>query len=582
VVKANNIVHRSARGCDRRPLSGLLLTVLAGIASLLPLHRIACQELAPSTPTAISATILPDNDLRSPRATVSTFLSAMDPTDGSIEVDKAVKALDTSEIPELIRGERAEETAVKLYAALDYIAFTANKAPSSSAVDAVRIADIAGYGIYLERNGPNWRFSKVTVADIPFIFREIEGNLSKKDMRVLAGASNTWLTIRTYIPERLKNTTFLLEDWHWLVGLLALASLLLLHRLIVFLCRWAIVHVLSSRLGLPPTANLQPLSRPIAIVLVASALQLFLLTIDLPMHVYSTTVSWISTIRTVGLIVLGIYLVDIVGERLSNRASKTPSTIDDILYPLVQKTMWLLVILVGAAHILSVHGVNVSGLIAGLGLGGLAFALAAKDTVENIFGSIAILIDQPFRVGDAVNIGGVSGTVEQIGLRSTRLRTPENSLVSMPNSKVIAGHVDNLGTRPYLRTRFTLTLSYDTPTESVEAACAAIRELLRSHPQCKPDAILVHVHDLQASGLSVLVQFHLLTRDWATEQALKDRIFLAVLQLMQELGIRLSAAPNEIKLFRSEDHPAPSSKQISLDDGLAAARSVQVGWKRIG
>jgi MscS family membrane protein len=113
----------------------------------------------------------------------------------------------------------------------------------------------------------------------------------------------------------------------------------------------------------------------------------------------------------------------------------------------------------------------------------LAFALAAKDTVENIFGSVAILLDQPFRVGDSVNIGGVVGTVEQIGLRSTRIRTPDNSLVSMPNSKVIAGHVDNLGARQFVRTKIVLNLAYDTTPQAIEALSAGIRELLRSHPK---------------------------------------------------------------------------------------------------
>ncbi len=554
---------------------------LAGLITITPLHPLSSQEPAPGTPTATSVPILPDTDLRSPRATVATFLSAMDPTDGSIQVDKAVKTLDTSEIPELIRNERAEESAVKLYAALDFIGFTASKAPSSSSVDAIRIADIAGYGIYLERNGPNWRFSKVTVSDIPLIFREIEGNLSKKDMRVLAGASNTWLTIRTYIPERLKHTTFFLEDWHWLAGLLALALLVLLHRVVVYLCKWAILRTVSSRLGLPPTANLQPLSRPIAVILLTGALQLFLLTIDLPIHFYSTTVSWIATIRTVAIIVLGIHIIDIIGERIGNRASRTASTIDDILYPLLQKTAWLLVILVGAAHILTVHGVNVSGLVAGLGLGGLAFALAAKDTVENIFGSIAILIDQPFRVGDAVNISGVSGTVEQIGLRSTRLRTPDNSLVSVPNSKVIAGHVDNLGARPCFRTRCTLTLPYDTQAETIEAVCAGIRALLSSHPQCKSDSIVVFVTDLQASGVQVLVQFHLLTREWMAEQALKDKIFVAILRLMQELGVRLNAAASEIKLVRGGNSQEPLHQAISPANAISTAQAIPVGWKRL-
>jgi MscS family membrane protein len=280
------------------------------------------------------------------------------------------------------------------------------------------------------------------------------------------------------------------------------------------------------------------------------------------------------------MVVLGIYLVDIFGERLSHRASRSPSTVDDILYPLVQKALWLIVVLAGIAQILSVHGVNVSGLVAGLGLGGLAFALAAKDTVENIFGSVAILIDQPFRVGDAINVGGVSGTVEQIGLRSTRLRTAENSLISMPNSKVIASHVDNLGARPFFRTRVVLNVAYDTPIQSVEALCAGIRELLSSHPLCKKDAIAVYVNDLQPSGISILIQFHLGVKDWTTEQVAKERIFVAIINLIQTLRVRLTAPPQEIKMSRSSNSLTVEQDRVTPEQAVSASRTLAVGWER--
>lgn len=539
------------------------------------------QEPLPTQTPPAPLVILPDNDLRSPRSTLATFLAAMDPSEGSIEIERAIKTLDTADIPELVRQERAEEVAVKLYAVLDHIGVTSSKAPANTTVDALQVTQVAGFAIYMDRNGPNWRFSKATVADTPAIFRELEGELSKKDMRELAGATKTWLTIRTYIPEQLKNTTFMIEDWQWFAAICAIVLLFILHRIILLIFRWIIIAALAPRFGLPRTLNLQPLGRPVAVALLATALQLFLLTIDLPMHVYTTAVEWIATVRIVALAVVGIYLVDIFGERLSNRASRSPSTVDDILYPLVQKGLWLLVIIVGTAQILTVHGVNVSGLVAGLGLGGLAFALAAKDTVENIFGSIAILIDQPFRVGDSINVGGVMGVVEQIGLRSTRLRTPDNSLVSMPNSKVIASHVDNLGARQALRTRVVLNLAYDTPPQSVDAFCAGIRELLSSHPKCKQDSSLVFLNELNITGMGILIQFHLVTRDPTEELVLKDKIFLAILTLAQNLQIRLTGAPQELRMMSNQETAADRTPTPTREAAIAAAKQLSVGWKRV-
>lgn len=548
------------------------LAILCGVS--------VAQEQTVVSPTPTASVVLPDSDLRSPRATIATFLMAMDPSDGEVEMDRAIKTMDISDIPEIVKRERSEELAVKLYAVLDHIGFTPSKAPTSPIVDALQLTQIGGTALYMERSGPNWRFSKVTVNDIPTIFRDIEPQISKKDMRELADATNTWLTIRTYVPETLKGKTLLIEDWQWVAGALALIGLFLIHRALLYLFRLLITAALAPRLGLPPTLNLRPLGRPLAFVVLTTALQIFLLTIDLPMDVHTTAVEWIATVRIVAIAVLGIYLVDIFGERLSHRATRTPSTVDDILYPLVQKALWLVVVLAGVAQVLSVHGVNVSGLVAGLGLGGLAFALAAKDTVENIFGSVAILIDQPFRVGDAINVGGVSGTVEQIGLRSTRLRTPENSLISMPNSKVIAGHVDNLGARPFLRTRVILNVAYDTPIQSIEALCAGIRELLSSHPLCKKDAIAVYLTDLQPSGISILIQFHLGVKDWATEQATREKIFVAILTLVQTLRLRLTAPPQEIKMSCASDGTAPQQEGISQDIAVTAARTIPVGWNR--
>jgi MscS family membrane protein len=559
----------------------LCLTFIFGC--LLSLSGSICyaqEQAQPPTPTISAPVILPDNDLRSPRATVAAFLAAMDPSDGKIDIEKAVKALDLSEIPDLVRTERGEEVAIKLFAALDHVGFTAGKAPAAASVDAVQITEIGGYGVHLERNGPNWRFSRATVADTPAIFREIEANLSKKDMRTLGALSNLWLTVRTYVPESLKGTTFLVEDWQWLAGMVAIVLLIFLHRIIISLCRWLILSALAPRLGLPPTLNLKPLGRPVAVVLFTTALQLFLLTIDLPVTVYSSAVAWLSTIRIVALVVLGVYLIDIFGERLSIRANRTASTIDDVLYPLVQKALWVIVILVGIAQVLSVHGVNVSGLVAGLGLGGLAFALAAKDTIENIFGSVAILIDQPFRIGDAINVGGVSGTVEHIGLRSTRLRTPDNSLVSMPNSKVIAGHVDNLGARPYLRTRAVLNVAYDTTPQEIEALCAGIRELLSSHPECKRDSAVVFLNEFNPASLGVLVQFQLIARDWTTEQRIKDQIFLAILTLVQELQIRLTAPPQEVKVTQAAEQPTRAAPATS-EKAVETAKRMAVRWQRL-
>jgi MscS family membrane protein len=502
----------------------------------------------------------------------------MDPSDGELEISRAIKTLDTSEIPELVQRERSEEVAIKLYAVLSSVGFTPAKAPYSSSESALQITEVAGYGIYLERNGPNWQFSKVTVADISSIFREVEPTLSKRQMRALGEMSRTWVTLRTYIPESLKKTTFLIEDWQWLAGAFAVIILGGLQILAVRMMRFFIVRLAPRGFGVTNSYDVKALSRPTFIVIFTIALQILVSTLGLEVDFYTSAVAWISTVRIIALSVLGIYLVESIGDRLLPLAANAAPSFNTILYPLVQKALWVLVIVAAIVRILTVHGIDVSGLVAGLGLGGLAFALAAKDTIENIFGSVAILLDQPFRVGDNISVAGVSGVVEEIGLRSTRLRTPDNSLISLPNSKVIAGHVDNLGARRYWRTRIVINVAYATSPAVIEELCKAIRALLLSHPLVKQDSLAVFLHEFNAASLGVLVQFHLEISDWLDEQRHKQEIFLAILQAVEMMGVNITSPTRE--LLGSTPQAQTETGPPQLRNGVELAREIKVAWNR--
>jgi MscS family membrane protein len=516
-----------------------------------------------------------DPDLRSPRAVVSYFLSVMEPKDGEPEVQRATKALDVSELPELVRDERAREIAIKLYAILTFKDISPSKVPITATTSPLPITEVNQYGIYLEQNGPNWRFSKGSIKDIPDIFREIEHNLSKKEMRKLGGNTATWLTIRSYVPEQLKGTTFILEDWHWVAAGLTLLAATLLHVILVFFFRRVLSRVIPSRYAAEQTETIASIRTPIFVIVFTSALQLFLSSFDLQIDFYTVAITWISTVRILAIMLLSIRLIPMFSNRINRFTSDATSVREEILYPLVEKAAWLCIIVIGVVQILWTHGVNVSGLAAGLGLGGLAFALAAKDTVENIFGAVAILIDQPFRTGDNISMGSLTGTVEHIGLRSTRIRTPENSLVSLPNSKIISSHVDNLGARTSLRVRTMLHLPLSTPPSSIEALCAGIRAILTSHPHCAKDSIIAHFTEVHYASLGILVQFNLSLQTWAEEQKRKEEILLAIMRLTHELGLSLAVPVQEFAVKQSD----PSQPSLHPNDGFEAFKRLGLEWK---
>jgi MscS family membrane protein len=549
------------------------LCLLAAIVYIATTTSHADVTPQPVDPTP--ETVAVDPDLRSPRAVVSYFLSVMEPKDGDSDVQRATKALDASELPELVREERAKEIAIKLYAILTFKDITSSKVPANATSSPLPIADVNDYGIYLEQSGPNWRFSKSTIKDVPDIFREIEHNLSKKEMRKLGGNTATWLTIRSYVPEHLKGTTFILEDWHWVAAGLTLFAAVLLHFVLVFFFRRVLTKVIPSRYAAEQTDRIASIRTPLFVIVFTSALQLFLSSFDLQIDFYTVAITWISTGRILAIMLLSIRLIPMFSVRLNRITSEATSVSEEILYPLVEKAAWLCIIVIGVVQILWTHGVNVSGLAAGLGLGGLAFALAAKDTVENIFGAVAILIDQPFRTGDNLSMGGITGTVEHIGLRSTRLRTPENSLVSLPNSKIISSHVDNLGARTSLRVRTMLNLPLSTAPSSIEALCGGVRAILTSHPHCVRDSIVVHFTEFQYASLGVLVQFNLSLQTWAEEQKRKEEIFLAIVRLIHELGLSLAVPIQELAVKSSEQ----SQSSLQANDGFEAFKRLGLEWK---
>jgi small-conductance mechanosensitive channel len=190
------------------------------------------------------------------------------------------------------------------------------------------------------------------------------------------------------------------------------------------------------------------------------------------------------------------------------------------LGPVMSKTCRIFFFILAFLLILQNSGYNVAGLLAGLGIGGLAVALAGKETLANLFGSVAVLLDRPFQVGDLIRQGEVEGTVEKIGLRSTRVRTPDGFLVSIPNQNVTTSDVVNLSARPTRRQVFTLGLVYDLSAAQMRQAVEMVREVIASHPQTA-DA-WVHWKDFGESSLDIQVVY------WSKAEAMND--FLDALQ----------------------------------------------------
>lgn len=504
--------------------------------------------------------------LKTPRKTMETFLHAMnDIKRGSPErIEAAISTLDLSGINALVRKEQGTDLAWMLIEVLD----------RTRVVDLKKIpnkADGATYLFHSYQSGDiriaraesgAWLFDQNTLTQLPSIMDEVADTkrVSGED-----GDSNgvPWhIRFRQKIPDSLKTSSFLLPNWQWF-GLLGTILLgVIADKLLSFFLRSGVRRWRNQTVHQEFKEISDDILRPLGLMAMAliwwSGINLMGLTENV-MLILLVAVKFLASISGVWA---AYRLVDLVSAFLHKRAQLTENKLDDALVPLIPRTLKIFVTVIGFVFIADNLNIDISSLLAGLGLGGLAFALAAKDMVQNLFGSVTVLMDRTFSVGDWVIVDGVEGSVERIGFRSTRIRTFYNSVVTVPNSKFITATVDNMGERRYRRLSCKLSLTYDTPPDRIEAFCEGVRELVRQHPYMRKDYYQVYLNEFAASSLEVLLYVFWETPEWNTELRERHRFMLDILRLAQGLGVEF-AFPTQTLYMKPETEDGPTPAEMN-------------------
>jgi MscS family membrane protein len=226
--------------------------------------------------------------------------------------------------------------------------------------------------------------------------------------------------------------------------------------------------------------------------------------------------------------------------------------------PLIKKTIGSFFIVFSVLVVLESLGFEVKTFLTGLGIGGLAFALAAQDTIANLFGSFVVVMDQPFYVGEYIRITGHEGTVEEIGLRSTRLRTAQRTQIVIPNKTVANEVITNFTRMPQRRVDTVLGVTYDTPPENIEKGVAAITALLRADPGVHKGQIVVSLADFSDASMKVQILYFTADPDWESHMAVRERVNLGILRALKAAGVSLSY-PNPV--IRMDPGAAPQPPQ---------------------
>lgn len=249
------------------------------------------------------------------------------------------------------------------------------------------------------------------------------------------------------------------------------------------------------------------------------------------------------TFRTMIIITVFWFLYSASGSLVwvfEHSLNKTEKKASPVLVGFFRKALKVLIVLIELFMIIKEWGFDISGLIAGLGVGGLAFSLAAKDAASNLLGSITIMLDKTYKTGDWIETEKVEGTVEEIGFRSTRIRTFSDALISVPNSIMSNEPVTNWSKMGKRRVSYTLQIPLDTPVDKIEVLLTRIKEMLKGHTDVNQDMIVVNLQGFGEATLEVLIYFFTKTTSWVTYLKVSEDVNIKVLHIFEEVGIPIT------------------------------------------
>jgi MscS family membrane protein len=544
----------------------VFVSVVCSVACSLCLAQTPLSGILPSTPQPASTSNAPIDPLNrtTPSGTVLGFLEAAQKGDNSI----AAQYLQMSVAHRQTEGD---ELAVKLKYVMDN-AFSGGLRNISTQPEGVpqegvapghqKVGTMASGDVDIDVDlvrvsdpiaGKIWLFSADTLAKVPELYEQVQARQVEHKLPAVL----------------VKHQLAGMPLWQWLALLLALpiaagAGWLVLVVLEIPVRWWARRH------GQVEVANWRSVSGPawlLAGTLVHQVCAYNLRMPLLPKHYY-------FQVTSVALIISATWIFWRVIRwslrRVRNRALARGHVGTGSVMLLGERIVKAAVFVAGAFAVLGSLGFNMSTALAGLGIGGLAIGFGAQQTIANLFGGVSVLGDEVIRVGDVCTFGDRTGVVEDIGLRSTRVRTDERTLLSIPNGTVATINVENLSRRDKILFKTKLALRPESKADHVRYVLAEARKLLYSHPKVESNSVRVRLTDIAGSSLSVEVVSYILTRDYNEYAAVKEDLLLRMLDIVEDSGGSL-AMPSQM-LYLSRDSGLTKEKAENAAKKIAELR----------
>ena len=542
----------------RRALSGaLLLLSLAAPAGGQPrLELTPAQPSEPAPPPLVVPPVQPSPPppkgpedalgRGTPRTAARGLLDALREGDYA----RAAEYLDLRRIPTTRRADDGLEIAKQLKAVLDRTLWVdlddLSDGPEGNTEDGLPsrtdrlgsldtregVADIKLARVPREDGQSIWKVSADTVRQVPALYQEFG---------LPAFAAQ--------LPPVLLETRFLdIALWQWagfaVVLLLAAASgwlfAIVLRRLVLALAGSA--RRQASRL-------LEATSGPMWFMLALLVFETGLPLLGLPVRAQQILAAIMGTLWVVAGTWIALGIVEAVAQRIVRRLTERGQISATALVPMGRRMAGFVVYTVGGLFALHSFGVNVTALVAGLGVGGLAVALAAQKTLENLFGGITIIADAPVRVGDPCRFGDKQGVVEEIGLRSTRIRTPERTVIAVPNAEFATLQLENFARRDRFLLAAKIGLRSDTTPEQLRHLLLEMKRLLMAHALIDPEPARVRLIGFGASSLDVEIHAYVRTSDAEQFYAVREELLLQVMDVVEQTGTKLATTPQAAHLI---------------------------------
>jgi MscS family membrane protein len=397
--------------------------------------------------------------------------------------------------------------------------------------------------------GKIWLFSADTLSKVPELYDNVEAHL-----------------VENRLPQRLvRNTPLGMPLWQWLALLIAIPVALAIG--------WAIVLLLAipRRLWLkfrnrPNLHSYSHVSKPLLVSFSALAHRVMAGYFGLPLlpRLYYYRIIWV--LISFGFFWFLLRVTSLTMQRLRIRAISGGRIGTGTLMVLAERILRALVVIAAILAILSIVGFNLTTVLAGLGIGGIAIAFAAQKTLENLFGGISVLADDVIRVGDYCRFGDRTGSVEDIGLRSTSVRTDARTQLSIPNGALATMNIENFTRRDKIQFNPVLAIRYETTGDQLRYLLAEVRRLLYEHPKVESESASIRFANLDASALRLEISSYVLTLDSNEFIAIREDLLLRIMDIVEKSGTSI-AFPSQTTYF---------SRDPGLDKEKAAAAEQQV------